>query len=61
MKIKLLIAMNLMREPAAVKYRRVRALHCNMRRWHAARTISAKKFLLGQWREEITEAGGQSG
>jgi hypothetical protein len=29
-----------------------------MRRRYAARTISAKKFLLGQWQEEITEAGG---
>jgi hypothetical protein len=33
-------------------------LHCNMRRQHAARTISAKKFLPGQEQEEITEAGG---
>jgi hypothetical protein len=29
-----------------------------MRRWYAARTISAKKFVVGQWQEEITEAGG---
>jgi hypothetical protein len=31
-----------------------------MRRWYAARTISAKKFLAGQWQEEITETGGQN-